>query len=187
MSELAARIEEHLDRNYYFRRERRYSGIWGRFNAWIDASDAEELEKQISREHYWEPDLLASDPNSFDAWYAQILAEHEADNFPLRLMRAISAKGLDPVSVYKKARIDRRLFSKIKSNNCYLPGKRTVLALAIGIGLDLEETTELLHHAGYHLSDRILFDVIVGYFLTNGVYDMDKINAVLVKYRLEPF
>lgn len=98
------------------------------------------------------------------------------------LFRLIDQKGLKDVSVYKKANIDRKLFAKIRRGKGYMPSKRTILALAIALELNLEETDALLAKAGYTLSNSIMRDVIVQYFILHGQYDIYTINEVLFSY-----
>lgn len=128
------------------------------------------------------PEVHGSDPYAQEWGIEHAVQQHLKNNFPLALMRLIEAKGLDPVAVYKRANIDRKLFSKIRTNPDYIPSKKTALALALAMELSLEETEKLLKTAGYALSDALLSDVIVEFFIRGGTYDFDEINAALCTY-----
>ena len=97
------------------------------------------------------------------------------------LTRYINMKGWRDSKVYKAAQIDRRLFSKIMSDREYKPAKDTALALAIALELTLQQTNDLLDRAGYTLSHSNKRDVIIEYFIREGVHNLTDINEVLYK------
>lgn len=102
--------------------------------------------------------------------------------FQQSLLGMIDRKGLTDALVYRRANIDRRLFSKIRCNENYKPSKSTALALAIALELNLDETTDLLGRAGLALSPSSVSDLIVRYCIENGIYDIYEVNAILYEY-----
>lgn len=111
----------------------------------------------------------------------EILRSH-AKTFQEQLLYLIDEKGLNDVQVYKKANIDRKLFSKIRSKRDYVPKKKTALALAIALELDDEETRDLLSRASLALSPSNPFDLIIEYCIRHQIYDVFKINTILFEY-----
>ena len=202
--ELLAAVDVFLNTHYVFRCEDKYKGFWGRIRASSDRLAAEQREREREEyaqlrafeistpELYTEP-IYHSDPPSRE-W----VEKHEEEtrkreeefrrwtieqSFSVTLMKLIEAKGKDSVEIYKRAHIDRKLFSKIRSQTDYVPSKKTVIALALALELSLDETQALLERAGFTLSRSILSDVIVEYFISHGKYDIHELNGVLFVHK----
>lgn len=106
--------------------------------------------------------------------------------FNQTLFRYIDKKGASDSDIYKRAGIDRRHFSKIRSNPEYKPGKKTVIALALALQITKKETDKLLSSAGYSLSDSDTFDLVIQFCLEKKIYDFYDINQALDYFSLNP-
>ena len=106
----------------------------------------------------------------------------QTESFSERLFRFIDEKGLKDSDVYKRANIDRKLFSKIRTARDYRPSKQTAVALAFALGLGPDDALDLLGKAGYTLSEDIRADLIVRFFLERGNCDLYALNDALYTF-----
>lgn len=102
--------------------------------------------------------------------------------FSTTLLRLIDERGYDDVDVYKRAGMSRQLFSRIRSDAEYRPAKKTVLALAVALRLNVDDARDLLERAGFALSHSDKRDLVVEYFLENGTYDLMAVNQALYEF-----
>lgn len=110
------------------------------------------------------------------------VVSHLGETFQERLLRFIDERGMTDAEVYKRANIDRKVFSKIRCHADYIPKKKTIAAFAIALELNLDDAQDLMASAGYVLTDNSVADVIVSYCLTHEIYDIYEVNAYLFEF-----
>ena len=125
------------------------------------------------------PDFLKKDRERPEL--DKVLAQKE-ESFSEMLLRMIDEKGLKDSDVYKRANIDRRLFSKIRADEDYVPSRKTAISFCLALQLELEEAKKLLATAGYTLSASSRFDLIIMYLIENCEYNIHFANIVLDDY-----
>lgn len=118
-------------------------------------------------------------PADFDRWIDQ--EKDERGDFYKKIAEYCEKKNIDEVDMYKKARLNRSIFSKIRSmgRTGYLPSKSTVVCICLALELSLQESIELLGIVGYSLSDKMIIDKIVGWCIKNNQFDIFKINNLI--------
>ena len=110
--------------------------------------------------------------------------EHLSDTFSEYLLYLIKQKGLSNAEVYRRAIVDRKIFSKLKNNSSYHPTKMTAMCLCVGAMLDMNQSKDLLARAGYTLSPSDKTDAIFSYFIENNIYDMIELDIKLEEHGL---
>ena len=106
----------------------------------------------------------------------------KSKTFQETLLSLIDEKGMSDPEVYKRANIDRKLFSKIRSNRNYVPKKKTCMALAVALKLSYSDAADLLAKAGYAFSPASPFDLILEYCIRSKIYSIFEINSILFEY-----
>ena len=138
--------------------------------------------RSCAPERHSDAEMSCSTAAPMDAGdWGQLLNELDA-GFSEMLLKLIDRTGKKDSEIYKKANVDRKLFSKIKNNPDYKPSKATALAFAFALELDIDETKDFIRRAGYALSHSSKFDVIVEYFLVNRNYNVFELNEVLFAF-----
>lgn len=107
--------------------------------------------------------------------------------FQQLLFEYIDKRNLKDSDVYNKVHIDRRLFSKIRSDESYHPSKETILLLGFSLKLNEEEIINLLESASYSLPKNNYYDLIIRFCFKEGIYDIKKVNDLLDYYHCKLF
>lgn len=131
--------------------------------------------------HYAEKEITPIDVDAF------IRSSKDKLNFQNNLLQLIADRKLDNVTVYKKACIDKKFFSKIISNKDYVPKKHTVMALGLALELPLEEYESFLASAGYAFMPSSKFDLIIKYCVMNQIYNLINVDVILDDHGEECF
>jgi len=170
-------IAEYIDDNYVaahrdpyrerLRRMKRFEQVKS-----IALEDAEEYFAPMAR-----PMACKTVGDSLDDWLGELDAGYSET-----LLKLIDRTGKKDSEIYKKANVDRKLFSKIRNNPDYKPSKTTAIAFAIALELDLDETKDFIARAGFALSRSSKFDVIIEYFIKQKNYDIFEINEALFAF-----
>ncbi len=141
--------------------------------------------RQYLLSHHQRPLRLKESALSYNV--ASFIEQRQSPSFSEKLLDFIDAKSLNDTEVYKRAGIDRKLFSKIRSHPNYQPKKKTAFLLCLGLQLTIEEADTLLRCAGYSFSNSHTLDLIVQYCIEQGIYEIIEINFALEHYNIEPF
>ncbi|MBR2520469.1 MAG: hypothetical protein IKE46_11920 [Selenomonadaceae bacterium] len=124
--------------------------------------------------------LLPRSEEIFD--FDKIFEQTESETFSEMLMRLVKESGKKPSEIYKRADLDRQIFSRIKLNKDYQPSKDTAIAFAFALKLDLPTTKKLLETAGFALSSASKRDVIISFFIDSEIFSLRKLNENLYDY-----
>ena len=180
---LIKQVEEYIDKNYVSEQIAEECGAPG--------EPLENLSEPRRRRRLWEREPFAGSAER-EPFAGSALMKRKAsledvvnrlgESFQARLLRMIDERGMSDPEVYKRANVDRKLFSKIRCSEDYIPKKKTIVALAIALRLNLDDTKDLLASAGLALTNNSKADLIVSFCIENEIYDIFEVNALLSEF-----
>lgn len=135
-----------------------------------------DLDPQTEQRDLIEKEILQKLRQQYMQWEPQQRSRY---TFSSQVLTTLSHKQIDPRTFYRQAGIDRKLFSKLKTDFCYRPNRETALRCCLALHLTVGEAITLLKSAGYALSDSSSFDLAIRYCLANGIYDLSAVNMLL--------
>ena len=186
-------VASYIDENYILDKKLDEYGVTDKRD--VRGAELMQIRRALERQHNrrYQQELLAAedcvapsvamgvaeDASAYDL--ADLLDETDA-GFSETLLRLIDRTGKKDSEIYKKANVDRKLFSKIRNNKNYKPSKSTALAFAIALELDLDETRDFIARAGFALTHSSKFDIIVEYFIKKRNFNIHEINLALFEF-----
>lgn len=184
-------VSSYIDENYIRSKTLDEYGTESMYGSRFETSRIKERLKRTNRiyedaypsqalEEHFDMPVGAAVPMDSNDW-GRLLKDLDA-GFSETLLQLIDRTGKKDSEIYKKANVDRKLFSKIRNNMDYKPSKTTALAFAFALELDVDETKDFIGRAGFALSHSSKFDVIVEYFLVNRNYNVFELNEVLFAF-----
>ncbi|MEE3393486.1 MAG: macro domain-containing protein [Lachnospiraceae bacterium] len=171
-------VSSYVDENYVYKRHEDEYGVSGTY---LTSNYSSRRRRELRLE-----EIRTKENKTHSKEYTSDSVDNalsvDSENFHDMLFRLIDESGMTDPEVYKNANMDRKMFSKIRSNPNYTPRKKNIVGLCFALKLSKDDTDELLKRAGIALSPGNRFDVIISYFINHKIYDVYEVNACLFKY-----